>query len=132
MDERGEERLAPQHQQSQGRWHIATEVEDHGQRQGVLADEVQLGAEEVTAPDDIVVRLHRHRCVTGIRTVIDDAADEIERLREMCDVLRAIAEQRTSERDEARRMFCDQSFGNKHAVACELGWSCYPEPATAP
>jgi len=86
----------------------------------------------VTAPDDIVVRLHRHRCVTGIRTVIDDAADEIERLREMCDVLRAIAEQRTSERDEARRMFCDQSFGNKHAVACELGWSCYPEPANAP
>ena len=31
--------------------------------------------------DDIVTRLHRHRCVTGIRTVIDDAADEIERLR---------------------------------------------------
>jgi hypothetical protein len=31
--------------------------------------------------DDIVARLHRHRCVTGIRTVIDDAADEIERLR---------------------------------------------------
>lgn len=31
--------------------------------------------------EDIVVRLHRHRCVTGIRTVIDDAADEIERLR---------------------------------------------------
>ncbi len=35
----------------------------------------------MTAPEDIVVRLHRHRCVTGIRTVIDDAADEIERLR---------------------------------------------------
>jgi hypothetical protein len=40
--------------------------------------------------DDIVTRLHRHRCVTGIRTVIDDAADEIERLR--------------AERDEARRL----------------------------
>jgi chromosome segregation ATPase len=31
--------------------------------------------------DDIVARLHRHRCVTGMRTVIDDAADEIEDLR---------------------------------------------------
>ena len=42
--------------------------------------------------DDIVERLNRHRCVTGIRTVIDDAADEIERLR--------------AERDEARRAAC--------------------------
>jgi regulator of replication initiation timing len=32
---------------------------------------------------DIVERLRRHRCVTGIRTVIDDAADEIERLRNL-------------------------------------------------
>jgi hypothetical protein len=80
---------------------------------------------------DIVERLRKQSVGDYNALWWDEAADEIERLREMCDVLRAIAEQRTSERDEARRMFCDQSFGNKHAVACELGWSCYPEPAHA-
>lgn len=50
--------------------------------------------------------------------IVQEMISEIERL--------------TAERDEARRMFCDQSFGNKHAVACELGWSCYTEPAHAP
>jgi hypothetical protein len=68
--------------------------------------------------DDIVTRLHRHRCVTGIRTVIDDAADEIERLRrnvgcarnqrstqfcaEALDAQREVA-RLTAERDEAVR-----------------------------
>jgi len=135
MDERGEEGLAPQHQQAQGRRDIATEVEDHGQREGVLADEAQLGEEEVTAPDDIVTRLRRD-CMS---LIADEAADEIERLREQLrlaniDNFNTTSEVETmrAERDEARRMFCDQSFGNKHAVACELGWICYPEPANAP
>jgi hypothetical protein len=73
----------------------------------------------VSDPDDIVTRLravlHNDKSVELLNR---EAADEIERLR--------------AERDEARRMFCDQSFGNRHAVACELGWSCYPEPADAP
>ncbi len=92
----------------------------------------------MTAPEDIVKRLRKEISKRDrpypveLLPELRDAADEIERLREMCDVLRAIAEQRTSERDEARRMFCDQSFGNKHSVACELGWSCYTEPANAP
>ncbi len=72
----------------------------------------------MTAPDDIVTRLHRHRCVTGIRTVIDDAADEIERLR--------------AERDEARRLVCAQSYDDPRGVARQLGWDCFKEPANAP
>jgi methyl-accepting chemotaxis protein len=43
---------------------------------------------------DIVERLNRHRCVTGIRTVIDDAADEIQRLR---NALQAIADNKNDE-----------------------------------
>lgn len=59
--------------------------------------------------------------------IMREAADEIERLRaELVSKAHELARM-TAERDEARRMFCDQSFGNKHAVACELGWSCYPE-----
>jgi hypothetical protein len=43
---------------------------------------------------DIVERLNRHRCVTGIRTVIDEAADEIQRLR---NALQAIADNKHDE-----------------------------------
>jgi hypothetical protein len=93
----------------------------------------------VTAPDDIVVRLHRHRCVTGIRTVIDDAADEIERLREQLrlaniDNFNTTSEGETlrAERDEARRLVCAQSYDDPRGVARQLGWDCFKEPANAP
>ena len=65
--------------------------------------------------DDIVARLRRHRCVTGIRTVIDDAADEIERLRK--------------ERDEARREVCEwvalQTKRTSREVEQGRGWDCF-------
>ena len=65
--------------------------------------------------EDIVARLHRHRCLTGMRTVIDDAADEIELLR--------------AERDEARREVCeilerDAGFAAQRQAASR-GWNCY-------
>jgi hypothetical protein len=61
-----------------------------------------------------------------------DAQREIERMREMCDVLRAIAEQRTSERDEARREVCAFSFDDPRRTAEDRGWDCFKEPANAP
>jgi hypothetical protein len=92
-------------------------------------------------PDDIVTQLRDTACCwrgnDPIAIEMRLAADEIERLRtqlEMWQDGNIMSESHhdeikrlTAERDEARRMFCDQSFGNKHAVACELGWSCYPE-----
>lgn len=67
-----------------------------------------------------------------IERLRDELARNADECRETLTELRQRVETLTAERDEARRMFCDQSFGNKHAVACELGWSCYPEPAHAP
>jgi hypothetical protein len=111
--------------------------------------------------DDIVTRLHRHRCVTGIRTVIDDAADEIERLRrntgcardqrstQFCaealdaqrdvetakDELRQRVETLTAERDEARQRLCKVVGDNRDMwgedVAKEYGWDCFKEPVHA-
>jgi hypothetical protein len=52
--------------------------------------------------EDIVTRLHRHRCVSGIRTVIDDAADEIERLRKAL--------------DEISKMKNDEPYCAQHAI----------------
>jgi hypothetical protein len=71
--------------------------------------------------EDIVTRLRRHRCVTGVRTVIDDAADEIERLR--------------AERDDARREICQVKgtvrwnhyfpHFDPYEYAKNRGWDCF-------
>lgn len=101
--------------------------------------------------DDIVTRLHRHRCVTGIRTVIDDAADEIERLREQLrlanidnfnttaevETLRAERDEANAnaklyrdERDAARRMVCGLDadiMEDQIEYARHRGWDCFKE-----
>lgn len=107
--------------------------------------------------DDIVTRLHRHRCVTGIRTVIDDAADEIEtlraelarnadecretltELRQRVETIRAERDEANAnaklyrdERDEARREVCAMSFDDQRRTAEDRGWDCFKEPAHAP
>ncbi len=33
----------------------------------------------------------------------------------------------TRERDEARRMVCDQSYDDPNGVARKLGWDCYKD-----
>jgi len=92
--------------------------------------------------EDIVARLRRHQCISGIRTVIDDAADEIERLRrqvcrmsdertEMLTELRQRVETLTAERDEARReivtLLAGTSIEPMHRFAEERGWDCFKE-----
>lgn len=87
--------------------------------------------------DDIVTRLHRHRCVTGIRTVIDDAADEIELLRSTVTDCRIEIERLTAKRDEARREICVNATNEPYRQMCgsgillpqdaarERGWDCF-------
>jgi len=82
--------------------------------------------------DDIVTMLRRQEVGNYNALLWDEAADEIERLREMCDVFRSIAEQRTSERDEARREVCAMSFDDQRRTAEERGWDCFKEPVHAP
>jgi len=80
--------------------------------------------------DDIVVRLRRD-CMS---LIADEAADEIERLRE----LSGDSGQLRKERDEARRMWCEAApVGNSLSVddmdrrarteAKRRGWDCYKE-----
>jgi hypothetical protein len=97
--------------------------------------------------EDIVALLRRHRCMTGMRTVIDDAADEIERLRrnvgcarnqrstqfcaEALDAQREIETLR-AERDEARREVCDmegETAGGALLEARKRGWDCFNDKA---
>jgi hypothetical protein len=94
--------------------------------------------------DDIVARLHRHRCVTGMRTVMDDAADEIERLRrntgcardqrstqfcaEALDAQREI-ERLREDRDALRRLLCIALSKDPRKAAREIGWDCFSDNA---
>ena len=73
--------------------------------------------------DDIVARLRRHRCVSGIRTVIDDAADEIERLRELSGEAGQLRAQRDEARAEARLLRSSVCLGAPTSTT--VGWSCF-------
>lgn len=71
--------------------------------------------------DDIVVRLRRCGCCDSF-----EAADEIERLRELL----GNSEQLRAERDEARRKICKiESRGtcDPPKYASLMGWDCFKE-----
>lgn len=66
---------------------------------------------------DIVARLRDTTSGYTLRTVFDEAADEIERLR--------------AERDEARRLWCidigELYSSSPLSLAKERGWDCFKE-----
>ena len=75
--------------------------------------------------DDIVKRL---REMTGPvkPNLIDDAADEIERLRELLQNAYESAKTLTADRDEARRLYCERmSPGDPPRHAERWRWDCY-------
>ena len=91
--------------------------------------------------DDIVTRLGEIEGGYGFRAICREARAEIERLREMLRLEReecaacAIDRRETQwERDEARRMYCEQMSIVSRQQACtrkwfadEMGWDCFKE-----
>jgi hypothetical protein len=104
--------------------------------------------------DDFVARLRRYDQV-GPKTIITEAANEIERLRTQLEMwqdgnvmadshhdelvrnadefantlteLRERVKTLTAERDEARRLICDLSWEDSKEVARQMGWDCFRE-----
>ena len=73
---------------------------------------------------DIVERLRRHRCVKGIRTVIDDAADEIDRLRNLLAEKKSEAMTFHAENERLRTALRDWIAGTQtHAKRANEGGS---------
>jgi hypothetical protein len=83
--------------------------------------------------DDFVARLRRYDQV-GPKTIITEAADEIERLRERLRLtniewfnMTAEVDRLRAERDEARRMVCSAYALRGRDIATERGWDCWKE-----
>ena len=79
--------------------------------------------------DDIVTRLLRPLNVLAFNDLTEEAAEEINRLRELV----SKTDKLTAERDEARRMYCraveeiERGLSNdsRRDVAKARGWDCY-------
>lgn len=90
---------------------------------------------------DFVTKLKRFWCMSGGRTIIDEAVEEIERLRATISTLEIDREQLREQRDSHRRRICEDAvrnggcFRRKNGrnVECETveevaevcGWDCY-------
>jgi len=137
---REEELACWKHQSAQGCWHFTTEVEVHGQRQGVCRHEEELGTQEMTKKDDrnkesdIVARLRNAPWTTADDCEV--AADEIERLRHDLEGARLAyrgadydRDRMRAERDEARREVCEwvslQTKRKPREIAQNRGWDCF-------
>ena len=93
--------------------------------------------DERMEPEDIMMR-NQHLVVDNesMRTEIEALQNKIkyleERFSEVCkerDEFWDMFDKAREERDEARRMVCDQSYDDPNGVARKLGWDCYKDKA---
>lgn len=90
---------------------------------------------------DFVTRLKRFRCMSGGQTIIDEAVEEIERLRATISEIDRDRDRLREQRDSHRRRICEEAVRNGgcycrkngRTVECETveevaeicGWDCY-------